>query len=87
MNDPAMEYAELRARIQAFKNSLSAMTDEELFETLHLIERERLDAKIGAGAGESEELLQKERNAEAEISRRHPDEMLRVYENWLKTRL
>lgn len=86
MKDPATEKAEFTARLKAFNKSLPTVTDEELFETLRSIQRERLDARSGFGAGKSEELVRKERHLEEEISRRHPDETLRIYENWLKTR-
>ena len=79
--------AELGARLEAFKASLSSMTDEELFQTLHAIEREKLDAAPGNGEGEFEELLLKGELVESAICLRHPDEMMRAYGNWLKTRL
>ena len=87
MKDPATEKADLIGRLKTFNEALPAVTDEELFEALRSIQRERLDARTGFGAGESEELLRKERHVEEEISRRHPEETLRVYENWLKTRI
>jgi hypothetical protein len=77
--------AELGVRIEAFKASLSSMTDEELFQTLHAIEREKLDANAGNGEGESEDLLLKEEAAEVEICLRHPEEMMLAYAKWLKT--
>ena len=78
---------QLGARIEAFKASLPAMTDEELFQALHAIEREKLDAAPGNGEGEFEELLLKGELVESAICLRHPDEMMRAYGNWLKTRL
>ncbi len=78
---------ELGERLEAFKASLSSMTDEELFQTLHAIEREKNDARAGNGEGESEDLLLKGELAEVEICVRHPEEMMLAYGKWLKTRL
>ena len=83
MTDPAAEHASLTARLEIFKAALPSLTDEELFETLHAVEREKQDARTGYGEGELQELLLKEENLEAEISRRHPEDMLGAYEKWL----
>ncbi|MGO9672894.1 MAG: hypothetical protein ACLPSF_01765 [Methylocella sp.] len=63
------------------------MTDEELFQTLHAIEREKLDARAGNGEGESEDLLLKEEAVEVAICVRHPEEMMQAYAKWLQTRI
>ncbi|MGA2637589.1 MAG: hypothetical protein ABSF11_07720 [Methylocella sp.] len=87
MSDFTTGSSELGARLEAFKASLPSMTDEELFQTLHSIEREKKDARAGNGEGESEDLLLKGELVEVAICIRHPDEMMRAYEKWLKTRL
>jgi hypothetical protein len=79
--------AELGARIEAFKASLSSMTDEELFQTFHSIESEKKYARVGNGEGESEDLRLKGQVAEGEICLRHPEEMMLAYANWSKTRI
>jgi hypothetical protein len=77
------DHAALSDRLKIFIESLADMTDEELFETFRLIEKERAFATAGTGEGESEDLALKEREAELEICRRHPDAHMRAYAEWL----
>ena len=82
-----MDVAEMNARIEAFKTSLASKTDEELFEAYRSIEDAKKRAKIGIGDGESEDLFNKGLQAEAEIIRRHPTEMMLAYHRWLAAQM
>jgi hypothetical protein len=83
MKDFKAGYAEMNARLELFNASLAAMTDEELFQTFHFIEKEREIAKAGNAENDSEDLLLKERQTELEICKRHPEQMMHAYEIWL----
>ncbi len=72
----------LAGRLQIFIAELQGMSDEELFQTFRLIERGRGFASPGASEGESEDLALKEREAELEICRRHPDVQMQTYADW-----
>jgi len=86
MTDAEGNDAGLGVRLQSFIESLRDMTDEELFETFRLIESERGIARPGIEPGESGDLALKEREAELEICRRHPDELMEAYASWLRAR-
>ena len=75
----SMDIAEMNARLEAFKTSLVSKTDEELFLAYRSIEDAKKGAKTGNGDGESEDLFHKGLQAEAEIIKRHPDEMMLAY--------
>jgi hypothetical protein len=79
-------YKELSARLQTFIESLESMTDEELFQTFLLIEKEKKFAKSGNGEGETEDLALKEEQAELEICKRHPEDLMDAYAKWLAAR-
>ena len=83
MTDIPAGYTELSARLQLFIESLEAMTDEELFQTFLLIEKEKRFAKSGNGEGETEDLALKEEQAELAICKRHPDDLMDAYAKWL----
>jgi hypothetical protein len=78
-----MDMAEMNARLEAFKTSLASKTDEELFLAYRSIEDAKKGAKTGIGDGESEDLFYKGLQAEAEIIKRHPDELMLAYHRWL----
>ncbi len=77
--------ADRTARLSEYSRSVSAATDEALFEIFSSIEHAKRSAKTGSGDGESEDLLQKGFAIEAEILRRYPVKGMLVYREWLAT--